>query len=84
MEQVNGNINLAEGEAKATAGTISLDNSLDLGVSGKVGPVNLEGNINLFHVGTSIGYLIEAGAEYIKGTINDMMHPENNIPDPKK
>jgi len=83
-EPIKGNVKLASGGAEASAGTITLNNSLDLGASGKIGPVEVEGNVNFYHVGAAIGNLIEAGVEYVKGTVDDMMHPQNNIPELNK
>jgi len=84
VEPIKGDIKLASGSAEATAGTITLNNSLDLGASGKMGPIEVEGNINFYHFGASVGNLIEAGVEYVKGTVDDMMHPQNNIPELNK
>ena len=66
-EPIKGDVKLASGSAEASAGSVTLNNSLDLGASGKVGPVEVEGNINLYHLGNAIGNLIEAGVEYMKG-----------------
>ena len=83
-EPIKGDVKLVSGNAEASAGSVTLNNSLDLGASGKVGPVEVEGNINLYHLGKAVGHLIEAGVEYMKGTFDDMMHPENNIPELNK
>lgn len=68
---ISQDLSLAEGSAKAEAGKLSLDNSLMLGAGGKLGPVSVEGGINLGKVAETVGHIFGAVGEYVKG----MIHP---------
>jgi RHS repeat-associated protein len=60
---------LLDAEGSAKAGKVSLDNSLKLGVGGKIGPVSIEGSVDLYKVGQAVKGYAEAGFELVKGVI---------------
>jgi RHS repeat-associated protein len=76
-EPLTSDFRWGEGTGEANAGPVTLNNSLELGVSGKIGPTEVEGNFNIYHFDKTISYLVEAGIEYDKESVDDLTHPEN-------
>jgi len=62
---------LATASAEASRGSFNIDNSAVIGVSGKLGPVEVEGNVNLGHAVLGAVHLVEAAGEYLKGKFED-------------
>jgi len=57
--------------ADASRGSFTVDNSASVGVSGKLGPVEVEGSINFGHLAMGMADLVGAGIEYLKGAASD-------------
>jgi RHS repeat-associated protein len=74
---VNGNMKMGDGSFEATRGSFSLTNSLDFGLSGKIGQVEFEGNMNLGHAIKGYVKIVEASVEYVKAKTNEYFNPEN-------
>ena len=66
-EGISANGKLVDGSGQASSGNYSMNNSGALGVSGKLGPVEFEGSVNLAHATMAAVHLVEAGVEAIKG-----------------
>ena len=79
-EPIKGDLKLADGSASASGGKLTLNNSLELGASGKVGPVEVEGTIHLDHAAAASGNLYKAAEAYIKDQADHIMHPQNYLP----
>jgi RHS repeat-associated protein len=62
---------VATGSAQGTRGNFTFDNSAVLGGSFKIGPVEVEGSVNLGHAAMGAVHLVEAATEYIKGVAED-------------
>jgi RHS repeat-associated protein len=60
--------------------SLTLNNSLELGASGKIGPVEVEGTIHLDHAAAALGNLYHAAEAYFKDKIDNMMHPQDHLP----
>lgn len=63
----------ADATGSLKAGKVSLDNSLMLGAGGKLGPVKLEGSVDLYKVGQAVKGYAQAGLEIIKGLFSDLL-----------
>lgn len=61
------------GSTEAARGNYTIDNSAVIGVSGKLGPVELEGNVNLGHAAMGAVHLVEAASEYVKGMFSEYL-----------
>ena len=81
---MKGDVKLVGGSAEAAKGGMTINNSFELGASGKVGPVELEGSINFGHAGAAAAHLMEAGTEYIKAAADKIMNPQKYIPKPNQ
>jgi len=79
-EPIKADLKLADGSASASGGKLTLNNSLELGASGKVGPVEVEGTIHLDHAAAAAGNLYKAAEAYIKDQADHIMHPQNYLP----
>ena len=64
---------LADVTGTAERGSVSLSNSLEVGVSGKVGPVALEGSVNFYQIGKAFGAYAGAVSEYVKGKVSEYL-----------
>jgi RHS repeat-associated protein len=58
--------------ATAARGDYSIDNTAVIGVSGKLGPIEVEGSVNLGHAVMGSVKLVEAGVELIKAKASEM------------
>ncbi|MGN6440190.1 MAG: DUF6443 domain-containing protein [Agriterribacter sp.] len=52
-------------------GKISLNNSLQFGGGGKVGPAKVSGSVDLYKLGSAVQGYFDAGTEYIKNKISE-------------
>jgi RHS repeat-associated protein len=68
---VKGDVKLADVKGEAKSGNFTLTNSLDIGVSAKIGPVEVQGNINFGHAIKGAVNLMDAGVEMAKAKLVD-------------
>jgi RHS repeat-associated protein len=79
---ISGTISPFEWNADAQSGHMNVDNSGNVGGSVTLGPVKVEGSINLGHLTLAAANVIQAGGEYIKGVWDQYTHPQNYTPSP--
>ncbi|MBG9376083.1 hypothetical protein I5907_07550 [Panacibacter sp. DH6] len=60
----------ADGNVKS--GKVSLNNSLEIGASGKIGPVEGEGSVNLYQLAKAAKNYVTAAADYVAGKISEI------------
>ena len=59
-------------------GNISISNSSELGIGGKVGPLKIEGAIDFYKLAKSAQYYVEAASEYVTGKFSDWIPSNKN------
>jgi RHS repeat-associated protein len=69
---VKGDGKLIDAKGEAKSGRFTLANSLELGVSAKAGPLDLQGNINFGRAIKGAYHLMDAGAEIIKAKVSEI------------
>ena len=63
---ISGDIKLLDASAEGKTGAFSLNNSSEIGLSGKFGPAEVEGSMNLGHAIKGATKLMEATIEYVQ------------------
>jgi hypothetical protein len=71
---------ILDANGKAEGGKVSLDNSLNIGVSGKFEELTGEVNVNFYHAAMAVGNLFQAASSYVEEKAKNIMHPENQVP----
>jgi RHS repeat-associated protein len=66
----------ANGTGKS--GNISITNSSELGVGGKLGPLKIEGSVDFYKLAKSAQSYVEAAAEYVNGKFSDWIPTNKN------
>ena len=69
---------LIEGSHKVESGGLSLTNSLEFGLGGKLGPLTAEGSINVGHLMIGSAFLIESAVEYTKEKFLEYITPQKS------
>ena len=70
--EVKGDGKLIDAKGEAKSGRFTLANSLELGVSAKAGPLDLQGNINFGRALKGAYHLMDAGAEIMKAKVSEI------------
>jgi RHS repeat-associated core domain len=68
---------LGSGSADASRGDYSIDNSGAIGGSLKLGPIVVEGSVNVAHAAKGAVKLVEAGVEYVRGRVIEYFENAN-------
>ena len=66
----------ANGTGKS--GNISISNSSELGIGGKIGPLKIEGAVDFYKLAKSAQSYVEAAAEYVTGKVSDWIPSNKN------
>ncbi|WCT13678.1 RHS repeat domain-containing protein [Mucilaginibacter jinjuensis] len=76
---MKGEIKVIDSSATVSKGSITVNNSSELGGSLKVGPATVEGTVHLDHAAAAAGSLYTAGYEYLKQKTSEIMHPQVKV-----
>jgi len=70
---------IADIEGKIEGGKINISNSSSIGISGKIGPANFSGGVDVRHLGLGMGKLMEAGTEAVRTKVEEIMNPKKQV-----